>query len=122
MRTWKYEAVVRRVVDGETLVCDVDLGMNHWVRNQDVRLAGISAEGLLRDLANLLHAGPDAREFLESLLQPDQRVWLVTTAYERGRAVALVYAEDPLPEGPGDQPASVNRQMIDAGQAVADSP
>jgi micrococcal nuclease len=36
-----YDAVVVRVVDGDTLVLDIDLGLRVWARGQHVRLLGI---------------------------------------------------------------------------------
>jgi len=36
-----YDAVVIRVVDGDTLVLDIDLGLRVWSRGQHVRLLGI---------------------------------------------------------------------------------
>ena len=36
-----YDAVVKRVVDGDTLVLDIDLGLRIWSRGEHVRLLGI---------------------------------------------------------------------------------
>lgn len=36
-----YECLLQRVVDGDTLVVDIDLGLGMWLRNQYVRLSGI---------------------------------------------------------------------------------
>jgi micrococcal nuclease len=37
-----YEAYVIRVIDGDTLVVDIDLGLRVWARGQHVRLLGIN--------------------------------------------------------------------------------
>jgi micrococcal nuclease len=37
-----YDAVVIRVIDGDTLVVDIDLGLRVWARGQHVRLLGIN--------------------------------------------------------------------------------
>lgn len=40
-RTFVYDAIVRRVVDGDTIDVDIDLGFNLWMRNERVRLLGV---------------------------------------------------------------------------------
>lgn len=40
---YNYKAKVKRIVDGDTLVMDVDLGFNVWLRDEKFRLAGINA-------------------------------------------------------------------------------
>ena len=43
---YEYNAEVVRVVDGDTVILDIDLGMNVWMRNERIRLAGINAPEL----------------------------------------------------------------------------
>lgn len=38
-----YNAVVHRVIDGDTVVLNVDLGFGTWVMAQSVRLLGVNA-------------------------------------------------------------------------------
>jgi micrococcal nuclease len=38
---YEYKAKVVRVVDGDTLIVDIDLGFCFWARNQTIRLHGI---------------------------------------------------------------------------------
>lgn len=40
---YTYSAVVVRVIDGDTVVCDVDLGFGIWLRDQSYRLDGCNA-------------------------------------------------------------------------------
>jgi endonuclease YncB( thermonuclease family) len=40
---YTYAARVIRVIDGDTIVADVDLGFNMWVREQSFRLVGLNA-------------------------------------------------------------------------------
>tara|TARA_R110000796_G_scaffold120286_1_gene234439 strand:+ start:726 stop:1079 length:354 start_codon:yes stop_codon:yes gene_type:complete len=37
-----YRAVVTGVYDGDSITIDIDLGFNHWMKNQKVRLLGIN--------------------------------------------------------------------------------
>lgn len=38
---FEYNCKVRRVVDGDTIDIDIDLGFNHWIHGERIRLAGI---------------------------------------------------------------------------------
>ena len=39
---YEYRAFVRKVYDGDTITCDIDLGFNMIMRNQKLRLLGIN--------------------------------------------------------------------------------
>lgn len=39
---YEYRAFVRKVYDGDTITCDIDLGFNMIMRNQKLRLHGIN--------------------------------------------------------------------------------
>lgn len=60
--TFQYPARVVRVIDGDTVILDVDLGFGVWFRNQSFRLLGINA----REKASL--GGVEARDNLVALL------------------------------------------------------
>jgi len=38
---YEYKATIRRIVDGDTVDVDIDLGFDVWLRNQRIRLYGI---------------------------------------------------------------------------------
>lgn len=38
---YRYACLVTQVIDGDTVVADIDLGFGIWLRNQRLRLAGI---------------------------------------------------------------------------------
>lgn len=59
---FEYSGRVLRVVDGDTLVLDIDLGLCTWVRQLKVRLAGVNAPELPTP------EGLAAREFVERLV------------------------------------------------------
>ena len=47
----EYNCTIRRVVDGDTVDVDIDLGFGIWVHNERVRLYGIDTpESRTRDL------------------------------------------------------------------------
>ncbi len=39
---YQYHAIIQKVVDGDTLEIDIDLGLSIWVRSEKVRLYGIN--------------------------------------------------------------------------------
>lgn len=43
---YEYRCIIRRVVDGDTVDVDIDLGFNNWMINKRVRLVGIDAPGI----------------------------------------------------------------------------
>lgn len=57
-----YDAVVVRVVDGDSVDLDVDLGFRVWLREVPFRLAGCNA----RELGS--PGGPEARDHLTGVL------------------------------------------------------
>lgn len=65
-----YEAVVVRVVDGDTFVLNVDLGFGVWLREQTFRLAGCNA----RELAE--EGGREVQAYLALLLRAGTKVLL----------------------------------------------
>lgn len=62
--TWTVPARIVRVVDGDTIRCDLDLGWGVWLENEPVRLARINAPEMSTP------EGKDAAAFLTGLLAP----------------------------------------------------
>lgn len=62
---YTYKAIVQRIVDGDTIIVDIDLGFGVWLREQPVRLSKINApeiRGATRE------AGLVAKDFLSKLI------------------------------------------------------
>jgi micrococcal nuclease len=112
MEPYTYNAVVRRVIDGDSIVVDIDLGFKIHISGQTIRLAGIDtpesrskdpkekAQGVLstRRLKTLLPVGGSV------LIRTD-----ITDLEKYGRLLAEVLKTDGV---------SVNKVMIDEGYAV----
>lgn len=116
---YDYKAQVIKVVDGDTLHLDVDLGMDVHTR-MTVRLNGLDAPEM---------STPDGRaarvhlaELLSTVGGPilglEYRTVRVLTVKDRrekyGRYLAVIYLWD----APVGEP-SINQRMIDDGHAVA---
>lgn len=69
--TFQYQATVSRVIDGDTVVMDIDLGFS-IVLHQSVRLLGLNAR------EHDMPGGPEATANLETLLPAGQAVTLST--------------------------------------------
>ena len=65
---YEYRCVIVRIVDGDTVDVDIDLGFGVWLKNERVRIAGIDApETRTRDLEEKrfgLEAAARAEELL----------------------------------------------------------
>jgi endonuclease YncB( thermonuclease family) len=104
-----YLARVDRVVDGDTVVADIDMGCDMWLRDQHCRLSRINAP---EKTGKSKEEGLAAKEHLESLLRGHEYV-LVRTEYDRhckfGRLLVDIFVNG----------ESVNDEMIEDGFAEA---
>jgi micrococcal nuclease len=112
-----YEARVTRVVDGDTVVADIDLGLGLWMYERHVRLAGIDAPELRGDEAR---QGAAARDALASTLGsgaivictlPDADGNARTDGF--GRILAIVWRGEP-----NGYRRNINVWMVLRGYAV----
>lgn len=88
---YDYMAKLIKVVDGDTIDCDIDLGFGVWLKNQRVRLYGINApETRTKDLVEK-EAGMLAKARLTALL-PDR--FLLTSVKDKkgkfGRILGII--------------------------------
>ena len=105
---YHYRAEVVRVVDGDTVVMDVDLGFS-IKRREKLRLKYINAPELSTD------AGPAAKDFLAGILA-GKEIEIETTkdALDKyGRMLAVIWASEP-----GKSQVNVNQAMLDTGHAT----
>jgi len=80
---YKYKATILRVVDGDTVDVDIDLGFDVWLRKQRIRLAGIDTpESRTKDDREKYY-GKLAKNFLKTLLVEGETYELETT--EKGK-------------------------------------
>lgn len=103
---YTYKASVERVVDGDTLIAEVDLGFETHHRLY-IRLRGIDAPEM--DTA----PGKEASEFLKRELEPVAFVILTTTRADKyGRYLADVFYSK------AGQEIFLNQKLLDEGRAV----
>jgi micrococcal nuclease len=118
---YRYKVDVTRVVDGDTVDVDVDLGFGMTYKKQRVRMVGIDTpESRTRDLEEKFY-GKQSKYFLESLLK-DKEVQLVSHDKGKfGRILGELFIVDskPLKDGLINNAAgNVNKMMVDNYHAV----
>jgi micrococcal nuclease len=96
---FEYKAKVVRVVDGDTLVVDIDLGFHLWLKEQSVRLHGVDCpETKSKDKEEVAH-GKLAQKFTEDFCANSDNKILIQTDIEEvvsknkekfGRILAVV--------------------------------
>jgi micrococcal nuclease len=109
---YQYKAKVIRVVDGDTLDAQIDLGFDVWVKKR-IRLADINAyECRTRDKEEKAK-GLRAKMWLIALLDGHDNEFIVesTEVGKYGRCLGYIYV------GPRGS-STVNQQLIDEGHAV----
>lgn len=102
-----YNCIIERVIDGDTVVVDIDLGFDVWLKGESVRLSGIDApEVRTRDLEEK-ERGFAAKEFLEGLLPAGSKQVLISDSFNRGKYGRIV----------GDFAESVTKELVENGHA-----
>ena len=103
-----YNAILERIVDGDTFDCSLDLGFDVKLHKQRVRLAGIDTpESRTRDLAEK-KLGLAAKERLKELCCGKLKVKSLGKG-KYGRILGIPYSEDGK---------SICQMLIDEGHAV----
>lgn len=107
---YTYSVKVTRIVDGDTVDVDIDLGFGMSYRKQRVRMMGIDTpESRTRNLEEKFYGKASKAHLVEKL--KDQKVKLVSHDKGKfGRILGELFI--------GDNPVSVNQQMIDEFHAV----
>lgn len=95
--SWVVRATVRRIVDGDTFVADLDLGWGVWkleTSGGPCRVRILNYDTPERGTTDYIKA----RDILTSLIPIDSKVWVVSTKLDSfGRALCHVYLPDGTP-------------------------
>ncbi len=65
---YEYPCKIVRVVDGDTVDVDIDLGFSHWIHNERIRLFGVDTPECRTRDAEEKAAGLVAKKFVEDAL------------------------------------------------------
>ena len=89
---YQYRAKVNRIIDGDSIVLDIDLGFDVWMNNQSIRIYGIDApESRTRDLDEKAR-GLMAKKHVEDLL-PVGEIVVVNTYKDQGGKFGRILAK-----------------------------
>jgi len=118
---YEYNAVVDRVVDGDTIDVTIDLGFKVW-KKMRVRMEGINTpESRTRDLEEKKR-GLAAKDRLKEILLYNNNKCILKVSgvgkYGRALATVLVDSLSPLNGKDGITLIDVNKQLIEEGHAV----
>tara|TARA_B100000575_G_C23087784_1_gene626995 strand:+ start:451 stop:864 length:414 start_codon:yes stop_codon:yes gene_type:complete len=82
---YEYKIEVLKVIDGDTVDVDIDLGFGVWIRNERVRLFGIDTpESRTRDLEEKKY-GLAAKQYLKQLIHEGSDLKLKTYKDQKGK-------------------------------------
>ena len=89
---YEYECTIRRVVDGDTIDVDVDLGFGTWRCSERIRLYGVDTPECRTRDAEEKAAGLLAKEFVEEALHVGETYTLTTKEKGKfGRYLGTIY-------------------------------
>lgn len=110
---YQYNVTVVKVVDGDTIDVDIDLGFGMTYKKQRVRMMGIDTpESRTRDLVEKKF-GKASKKHLKGLLENADSLSLVSHDKGKfGRILGEIFAHH------NDEKFSINQQMIDDHHAV----
>ena len=113
---YEYKCKVVKIIDGDTVDVDIDLGFGIWVHKERIRLFGIDTpESRTRDLEEK-HFGLKAKAFLTDMLNDPKGIKLVTKKDGKGK-YGRILGELWRCGNFGNQ--SINDYMIEKGHAAA---
>jgi len=111
---YEYKVDLDRVIDGDTIDVNIDLGFDVWVNHKRVRLLHVDTpEKRTRDLLEK-HFGYIATKFVTAKLLAAQKIVIKTSIDggpdKYGRLLGVVWVDD--------EATSVNQQLIENRYAV----
>lgn len=107
----EYRCTIKRVVDGDTVNIDIDLGFGIWVHNERVRLYGIDTpESRTRDLEEK-KAGIYAKQCVETFLPIGSTQTLKTYKDKVGK-YGRILGEFVIYDPEQDRQTTINEYMI----------
>ncbi len=118
---YEYKCKVVKIVDGDTVDVDIDLGFGIWMRNERVRIMGIDTpESRTRDLVEKKF-GLAAKERLKSLLgeKPVLRTQIARNGEDMKGKFGRILGDFDVYDAKTDSWRPVTEILIEEGHAVA---
>ena len=95
---YQYNAIIRKVVDGDTIEIDIDLGLSAWVHSEKIRLYGIDTPEVygVKKGSPEWELGNKSSEFVKHNLKENDEVIIETIKDKKekfGRYLALIFIQ-----------------------------
>ena len=115
---YEYSCKIVRVVDGDTVDVDIDLGFGMWMHKERIRLHGIDTpESRTRDLVEKKF-GLEAKKMIETWMPVGSTQTLVTVQDKAGK-YGRILGKFKIHDGKEDRQTTINEWMIENHYAVA---
>ncbi len=116
---YTYRCKILRVVDGDTVDIDIDLGFGVWLHRERVRIVGIDApESRTRDRVEKLF-GLAAKTRIREILPVGSTVTLMCKEYDSTGKFGRIIADFEVYSHRTDSWGSLANQLIEEGHCVA---
>ena len=115
---YEYSCKIVRVVDGDTVDVDIDLGFGMWMHKERIRLHGIDTpESRTRDLVEKKF-GLEAKKMVETYMPVGSTQTLITVQDKAGK-FGRILGKFRIYDGKEDRQTTLNEWMIENHYAVA---
>ena len=92
---YEYNCKIVRVIDGDSIIIDIDLGFSHWIHGESIRLYGVDTPECRTRDAEEKAAGLLAKEFVQEALHVGETYTLTTKEKGKfGRYLGTIYLAD----------------------------
>ena len=116
---YEYSCTITRVVDGDTVDVDIDLGFGVWMKKQRIRLYGVDTpESRTRDLVEKKH-GLAAKKFVQSYLPVGTNQTLRTKLDDRGKFGRILGEFVTFDSDNGGPEVTLNDLLVSSYHAVS---
>ena len=115
---YQYNAKILRIVDGDTIDIDIDLGFGVWIHKERVRLEGIDTpESRTRDLVEKKF-GLLSKEYVKGFLPVGKTAKLICKSYDAKGKFGRILGDFEIYDSSKDCVASLVQTMINDGYGV----
>ena len=116
---YEYNVKILRIVDGDTVDVDIDLGFGVWIHKERVRFHGIDTpESRTRDLEEKKF-GLLSKEYVKSLLPIGSMQKLVCKTYDSKGKFGRILGDFEIYDNKKDCFTSLVQNMIESGYGVS---
>ena len=112
---YMYPAKVVRIIDGDTIVVDINLGMRHVILKEQIRLYGINTPEM-----NTME-GKYVKKLVVQMIPPGTDIILETIKDKRGkygRILGIIYLTQPVPSLDVDNYTQLNLWLLNNDHAI----